>query len=178
MAGHTGIFKRQDKHDGRWCSCPTIDGKRRWFYGETEQEVQDLVDEARYQAKRGWIVMGTRQTVEQFLMEWLAGKTRVREGTHVMYSVHVRNALPEIGAPRLTKLSLRHLQVCCAEVGKTHAPRTIQTMHAVLHQAFEYAVRSDLLARNPADGVELPEVPRFDMQTLTREQVRILVEGC
>jgi integrase len=177
MATRTRIFKRQDRHDGRWASCPTIEGKRRWFYGQTEQEVQDQVDEARYLAKRGRIIVGTSQTVEHFLEEWLAGKTGVRESSHTMYEIHIRNVLPSIGAIRLTKLTPRHLQLCYAELGTTRAPRTILTMHAILHQAFERAVKWDLLARNPADGVELPKATRSEMRTLSREQLRILIDG-
>lgn len=176
MAKYKGVFERDD---GRWAACPTIDGKRRWFYGRTEEEVQEQVDEARYLAKRGRIVLGTRQTVEQFLEEWLAGMKppRIRERSYIMYGGHIRRALPTIGAIRLTKLTSRHLQLFYADLGETHAPATIRAMHAVLHQALEQAVRWDLLVRNPADGVQLPKREQAERLTLTRDQVRVLLEG-
>lgn len=175
MARRTGIFTRDD---GRYAACPVIEGKRRWFYGHTEHEVREKIDEARYLARRGLILIGTNQTVEQFLTEWLAGKAPplVRESTHRMYGVHIRRALPAIGAFRLTKLKARHLQVCYADINQTHAPRTVHTMHRVLHQAFSQAVQWDLLAKNPAAGVKLPKIPRTERAILSREQVRILLD--
>jgi integrase len=179
MARYDGVTKRED---GRWQKCRTIEGKRRYFYGRTPQEALDKANEAAHLAKRGRIVMSTRQTVEQFLQEWLAGiQPRVRENTHENYGAHIRRALramPELGAMRLIKVSPRHLQACYAELSEQkYAARTIRATHAVLREAFEQAVDWDILARNPARKVRLPKIEDEPMGTLSAEQVRSLVEG-
>ena len=40
------------------------------------------------------------------------------------------------------------------------APKSIRNLHTGLHAALARAVRHRLIPRNPADGVELPSVPR------------------
>ncbi|NTU80721.1 MAG: site-specific integrase [Chloroflexales bacterium] len=56
-------------------------------------------------------------------------------------------------------------------------PKTVRNAHARLHKAYEVAVRNGYVARNPAAAIELPPVPKPDIQPLTVEQVQILLKA-
>lgn len=49
--------------------------------------------------------------------------------------------------------------------------------HRVLHRALEQAVRWQLIPRNPADAVEPPRARRPEIQALTEDQVRAMLEA-
>lgn len=57
------------------------------------------------------------------------------------------------------------------------SPKYVQNMRAVLHAAFEQAVRDGLLERNPVDAVRRPRAPRREMHFLTPEQARCLLQA-
>ncbi len=53
----------------------------------------------------------------------------------------------------------------------------VQFIHAVLHQALENAVKWNVVPRNVTKLVSLPRVERYDAQTLTVEQAKLLLEA-
>jgi integrase len=174
-----GIFKH--KATGRWAACPTIDGQRRWFYGRTPEEVEEQVDEARHRARHGRLISLTRLTVEQWLKEWLETMQppRLEQHSYDVYSGHIKRVLSTetpLGAIRCRHLMPRHLQLCYAELGKRYSANTIRQMNAVLHEAFERLVVQEMLDRNPINGVDLPKARKQTRRSLSREQVRTLLD--
>jgi integrase len=57
------------------------------------------------------------------------------------------------------------------------SPKTVREHHAVLREALDWAVRMQLIDRNPATVVSPPRVERNEMQVLDREQVQRLLEA-
>jgi integrase len=60
------------------------------------------------------------------------------------------------------------------------APKTVRNTHGTVHKALSDAVKRGVLARNPADHVELPRAERPDTQTWAADELRrflIHVEG-
>jgi integrase len=55
--------------------------------------------------------------------------------------------------------------------------RTVQYIHTVLQRALRAAVNDDLIARNPCEAVDPPQVKREERQSLNRDQVRALFEA-
>ncbi len=49
--------------------------------------------------------------------------------------------------------------------------------HAVLHSAFEQAVRWNMIPRNPTDATRPPRIVRKEMQILSRDQVQLLLDS-
>ena len=56
------------------------------------------------------------------------------------------------------------------------APRLRQMVYTLLHTALRDAVKTGLLARNPAAAVDRPRVPRKEIRALDPAQVRTLLE--
>src|SRR5512143_3300818 len=88
------IFQRKD---GRWCASVSLgykDGKlqRKCYYGATQKEVSDKLDEGRANLKRGIAPVIGRQTLAQFLETWLSDcvKSRLRLSTFSSYDQQVR----------------------------------------------------------------------------------------
>jgi integrase len=57
------------------------------------------------------------------------------------------------------------------------APKSIRGLHVAVHSGFERAVRRRLLARNPADGVELPAAPRRRRLAIDVADLQALLAG-
>ena len=55
-------------------------------------------------------------------------------------------------------------------------PKTIITIHGVLHKALDDAVRWNLVARNVSDSVSLPRLIRSEIQPLSKDQAQKLLE--
>lgn len=52
----------------------------------------------------------------------------------------------------------------------------VRAIHAVLHRSLEHAKRIKLVASNVCDGVELPRNEQHEIQPLTPEQARLLLQ--
>ena len=172
------IFQRSD---GRWCGQLNIGwegGKRRrkYIYGTTAAEVQDQLLKARADRAAGLPVAVERQTVAQFLRDWLENsvKPSVRPLTHEQYSQHVKLYLaPLLGHHGLIKLAPQHVRAFLGrKLEDGLSPRTVQLSLVILRKALGQAVKDGLLGRNVAKLVDGPRVGRFESQTLSPEQAR------
>ncbi|TME06192.1 MAG: site-specific integrase [Chloroflexi bacterium] len=162
------------------CTSITLENrKRKYFYGETRKEVQEKLKVALHQQQQGTLVVGPKQTVEQFFTHWLEDvhKANVRVSTYKRYQNLLRlHFLPVLGQYQLVKLSPQHIQALYAQKLKEGlSPRTIRFLHAVLHKAFDHAVRLSYLPRNICDMVELPRSEKYEYHPLTLEQIQQLL---
>jgi len=81
--------------------------------------------------------------------------------------------LPAFTLSALTAQDLRKLYAARLAAGAS--PTTVRQLHAVLHHAFEDAMRDGLVGRNVADLVTPPRAAVHEMQTLSPEQARALL---
>jgi integrase len=187
MAGRRGhgegsIYK--DK-DGRWRGVLDLGWqggrrKRKYFSGATRRDVQQQLDEARRQHEHGTLATGPRQTVEQFLVHWLEAvqRPKVEPSTYAREEGIVRHHLvPAFGKRPLVKLTPPEIQAYYAYALATSAPSTLRLYHAVLHGALDVAVKWGLIARNPADLVEPPKVPKKEHVVLDEAPARAFLRA-
>jgi integrase len=57
------------------------------------------------------------------------------------------------------------------------APATVHKQHVVLHKALKAAVTDGLIPRNGAAGLKLPRITREEIDPLTEEESRLLLEA-
>jgi integrase len=176
--GEGSIYQRSD---GRWAASISLEGgKRKTFYGKTRKEVQEQLKTALYDQQQGKLMTAPRQTVQQFLTHWLEDvhKPAVRVRTYVRYEMQLRrHVLPALGGIQLSKLTVQHVQKFYSQtLQKGLSPQSVRLLHAMLHKAFDYAVRVDLLPRNVCDNVSLPRVEKRETRTLSLEQALRLIE--
>ena len=176
--GEGSVYTRAD---GRYSGFITLEnGKRKYFYGKTEKEVLKKVRQAIYERDQGTLATGPQQTVKQLLEYWLekVHKFHIRVSTYEEYAALMRkHIVPVIGHLRLQKLTVQHIHSLYAqklEEGLSSA--RVRGIHAVLHSALKYAVRTNLVARNVSDMVGLPSIQKHEMQPLEPGQAQALLE--
>src|SRR5205823_3473365 len=114
---------------------------RRWrkaIYGKTRREVHEKLGAAIRAKQRGLPIAQERQTVEEFLSQWLEAKRgKIRPRTWQRYEQYVRiHALPTIGRLPLVGLAPEHIQQLLdrrLEQGVSAA--TVHHLRAVLRTA-------------------------------------------
>ena len=175
--GEGSIYQRSD---GRWAASLTLEGrKRKTFYGKTRKEVQEKLRVALHEQKQGTLATGQQQTLKQYLEHWLeVHKQAIRLTTFVRYrSIVNKHLIPVLGHILLQKLTPLKIQdLYTQKLNEGLVPKTVITIHGVLHKALDDAVRWNLVARNVSDAVSLPRLIRSEIQPLSREQAQKLLE--
>jgi integrase len=176
--GEGSIYQRKD---GRWTASITLENrKRKYFYGETRKEVQEKLKVALHQQQQGTLATGPKQTVKQYLDQWLeeVHKPTIRLSTYLNYRRYLdRYILPALGQIQLQKLTAQQVQALYARKQKEGiVPGTIRFIHAILHKAFDQAVRWKLVAHNVCDEVTPPRNEKHEIKPLTKEQAQKLLE--
>lgn len=178
--GEGSIYQR--KEDNKWVGSITLEnGKRKVFYGKTRKEVQEKMKVALREQQQGTLLTTSRQTVEQFLTDWLeqTHKRSVRPRTYERYkeAIHL-HIIPMLGHHQLQKLTAQQVQAFYAKKqDEGLAPATVIYYHSVLHNALKTAVKWGLVSRNVCDLVSPPRKERYEIQPLTVEQVQQLIKA-
>ncbi|HXH21274.1 MAG TPA: site-specific integrase [Dehalococcoidia bacterium] len=180
--GHNegSIYRRKD---GRWTAVLTIEGgKRKYYYGRTRAEVQAKLASAAAGLNTGLTPPASeRLTLGQFLNGWLSDtvKPSVRPSTFRGYESKVRiHILPSLGKQPLAKLTPQKLEAFFNQKRMAGlAPQTVQHLRAIVRAALNDAVKWGLVGRNVAILVDGPRVPHRDIQPLSPDEARQLLEA-
>jgi integrase len=169
-------------------------GKRRqrWHSGyRTKRQAEDALSELVNGVKRGTYVAKTRQSLTEYVAEWLTAiEPTVRPSTHHSYARNLRlHVLPYLGGTPLHAVDAGMLNglyaTLLAEGRADHqsgglSPRSVRYVHTIAHRAFKDAVKWGRLARNPADAADPPRASssgRPESVTWTPEQLRRFLVG-
>lgn len=137
--------------------------------------------ETRRQVEAAAYVPPTRQTVAEFLDEWLEkdAKPNVKARTYERYqeivNVHLKPALGATRLDRLTPAAIAGLLVEKREAGLSG--RTCLHIYRVLHRALNVAVTWGLVGRNVCDAVRPPKADEEAPVGLSADQVEALLEA-
>ncbi|MGH8903791.1 MAG: tyrosine-type recombinase/integrase [Egibacteraceae bacterium] len=88
------------------------------------------------------------------------------------------HAVPAIGRVRLSKLAPQHLQRLYADrLTAGVSAQSVVHLHRTLHRALGQALKWGLVARNIATLVDPPRVARPEIEPLSAEEARRLLEA-
>ena len=181
-----------DRSRNRWIAAITVDSRlvRRTFGSEDEARAGLLALHAQLAAQT---VDVSRQTLREYLVEWLADHVLVHrtKRTYEAYSGKLeKHVVPRLGNLRLQAVEPKHvrdLYTALLNEGTTTrhkvpkrvplSPTTINHVHLILHTAFAWAVRDGRLASNPCDRVHVPQKATYDATTFDDEQVPVLLSA-
>ena len=174
--------------DGLWRGRMMVgykaDGKadRRVVYGKTRAEVQRKLRDLKRKAEEGLLSDAAvgRDTVAIYIARWLeVVKTTIRPSTWERYADLLRlHVVPTLGKYKLTDLRPDVLQrLYAAKLAAGLAPRTVHHIHAVLHAAFEQAMRWGYVSRNVIDVVAPPKVPRVELHPPTPDELARVLDS-
>jgi integrase len=162
--------------DGRWVARITLEsGKRKNFYAKTRQEASRLLASALRDLDKGLLVVGDKQTVQQYLMTWLPIiKPTLRDSTWIRYEELVRlHIIPTLGPIVLSRLTPQHLNMLYAQkLAEKLSPTTVRYIHVTLHKALEDAMRAGLVQRNVSDLDTPPRKAKRQLEVFTADQAR------
>jgi integrase len=165
-----------------WVATLTVPGtrKRLEYQGRTRALAVKKREEAKTElAKKGRLHTG-RQTVGQFLEEWLESKEAgVKASTFAAYEHYTRaHLIPGLGKIRLTKLTPEDVEKFMrTKLAAKMAPQTVRHLRAILRHALNIAIRRGRLSLNPAQLVDPPRVPKKKQRRLTADQARTLLSS-
>lgn len=166
------------------------DGHRRqkWHAGfRTKKLAEKAMAETLSELQKGTYVEPSRQTLGQYLRDWLDGtKGSLRKSTWSSYRMNVeRHIIPALGSlllQNVTPMSLNVFYAQLLEAGHRHggglSRQTVSYVAMILKRALSAAVRQNLLARNPADGADPPR-PRSErkMSTWSPDELRSFLQS-
>lgn len=180
--GHGEGTIYRDK-DGSWRAALSLSseegGGRKYFRGQTRQEVQRKLAAARRAQEDGLGQVPERQTVAQYLAWWLeAIKPTMDYGAWKRHSEFVRlHITPAIGQTRLAALSAQQVQALYADrLSSGLSSSTVHHLHATVHKALKDAERLRLVARNVSTLVNVPRMAESEIHPLTREEAHLLLD--
>ena len=190
--GEGSIRKRAD---GRWEGRYTAGyhpetGKRiiKNVLGKTQAECKAKLSAA-MEATRGIDVSRADEyTVAIWLRSWyeIYAKPNIRISTANRYQLMVEQyTIPRIGSIKLTKLTSHDLQKLYKDLMENGridrksghgnpglSSTTVRSLHLMLHNAFERAVKERLIPRNPTEDCIAPKIQKFEMQILQPEHIK------
>jgi len=154
--------------------------KRRYVSGKTRQECARKLTKAMSDRDGGLVFDAGSLTVGEYLNRWLKDvKDTVRESTYErndqLVRLHIR---PALGRIKLKALTIAHARWFYRErLNSGLAPATVHKIHIVLHKALKAAVADGLTPRNVAAGLKLPRITREEIDPLSPEETRRLLDA-
>lgn len=163
-------------------------------YGSTRDDARKKLMKLIPQSDQGILVASAAWSVAEYLNYWLRDVVlqERRPKTYQGYEDVVRlHLIPGIGSKRLAKLTVQDVRIfltrtrqecqccengwdakrseprCCARghcCESRLSPRMVQSIHAVLRNALESAVREEIIPRNAAKLVQIP-APQVQSQS-------------
>ena len=190
--GEGSIRKRSD---GRWEGRYTAGyhsetGKRiiKNVLGKTQAECKAKLSAALESVKGIDVSRADEYTVATWLRSWydIYAKPNIRVATADRYHLMVEQyTIPRIGNIKLTKLTAHDLQKLYKELMENGridrksghgnpglSSTTVRSLHLMLHNAFERAVKERLIPRNPTEDCIAPKIQKFEMQILQPEHIK------
>ena len=190
----------RQRKDGRWEGRYTAGynsetGKRtiKNVLGKTQTECKAKLAAAMEATKGVDVSRADEYTVATWLRSWydIYAKPNVRVATADRYHLMIEQyTIPRIGSIKLTKLTAHDLQKLYKELmesGRTRgksghgnpglSSTTVRSLHLMLHNALNRAVKERLILRNPTEDCIAPKVQKFEMQILQPEHIKTYLDA-
>lgn len=178
--GEGTVCKRKDGRFEAAAYVHTPTGIRRVRrYAATRTEAEAILVELRNKNKSGLLSNTREQKLGDYLDYWLTiTKSKLRPNTHAGYESIVRLYLkPGLGNKCLAKLSVADVQSHIQSQLKLGASnRTIQKQRLVLSTALKRAEHEEIISRNVARLVEIPQYRPKEITPWNANQLRIFLD--
>jgi len=178
VKGEGSVYRRKD---GR-CMGEYVDanGKKRYVSGKTKPEVRQKLRKLLEDRDAGIAHDSKGLTVERYMDRWLESiQDKVRPGTYKPYEAIVRlHIKPTLGSTKLDKLTALQLEKLYRQkLNEGLSARRVRYIHVTVHKALKDAVRLQLLSRNVADAAIPPRPVKQEIEPLTQDQMRSLLDA-
>lgn len=178
------VVKKRERWYIKYYLCKDENGKwkQKWEGSwETKREAEKVLRSRIDELENSFERKEDKSTVAVFLNYWLDNSCRPNLAPNTLrgYEVNINNhIIPYIGNIQLARLSPHDIQKLYQTLAaKGLSGTSIRYVHNNLHKALGYAVKSQLISRNPADMVDAPRVNQTEVCPLTPEQVKTLLRA-
>ena len=190
-SGEGSIRKRSDgRWEGRYVAGHDEAGKpiRRNVLGKTQAEVKEKLKAALEEAGKVDVARAEEYTVGAWALNWykLYAEPNIRDSTRRSYEALLRQrVLPALGDIPLKKLTAREIQTLYNDtkehgrIRKEQKDRNpglsasyVRSLHTLLHECLERAVKEHLILRNPCDDCIPPKLQKQEMHILPQEDIQ------
>lgn len=144
----------------------------------TRDDAKEYATAKMRQRDLGQLLEPQRVTVEEYLEMWLdkSAKLKLTEGTHSDYKKTIKRYIDPIKNIKLIELKNTDIQKLYGDMPT--GARTIRYLNNILNSAFKQAIVWNYLRKNPCDGVTVPVYRAKEVDTLTVEEVKKMLEHC
>lgn len=181
--------------DGRWQARATkgfnASGNQqfKYFSSKTRQGALQKLNEFLEQKRKGTFVEAESWSLGDWLDYWykhyVVGKTRTstRVNDESIIKHHIKPALGRVKLKDLRGINIQPFYNQLLIDGRVDkkgglSAKTIKNIHVVLHRALEQAMKNELIMRNPLYSVSLPRAVKKEIQILSPEEQKRLLEVC
>ena len=169
------MAKYKKRKDGRYMTHVQIGTddsgkmKRKTLYGRTIRELEEKVAETRKQVAQGILILNDSLLLSKWAIEWLETyKNNTPYNTKAQYKNALKaHIIPALGDLKLSDIRAHHIQKLINEKNSEGHLRTAQVIFLTINQIMKKAVNSNLIARNPAETVEMPPNVKPQKRALT-----------
>lgn len=190
-----GMVRKRE--DGRWEGRIVVGHKEsgepifRYLSAKTQKELLKKLHQNIEEYQDVDLSENSKMPLGQWLDRWLEeyAAPSVRPSTIEGYRGYVeRNIKPYLGDKQVGKITREDVQKLYRELQKSGRKElhpeygyqlsgaTIRRIHGVFHQAMDAAVRENLIARNPTEGITLPKKKTAPKQILNDDQLERFME--
>ncbi len=191
-----GMVRKRE--DGRWEGRIVIGHKEsgepifRYLSAKTQKELLKKLHQNIEEYRDVDLSENSKMPLGQWLDRWLEeyAAPSVRSSTLEGYRGYIeRNIKPYLGDKPVGKVTREDVQKLYRELRKNGRKElhpeygyqlsgaTIRRIHGVFHQAMDAAVRENLIARNPTEGITLPKKKTAPKQILNDTQLERFMEA-
>ena len=190
-----GMVRKRE--DGRWEGRIVIGHKEsgepifRYVSAKTQKDLLKKLHQSIEEYRDVDLNENSKMPLGQWLDRWLEeyAVPTVRPSTLEGYQGYIdRNIKPYLGDKPVSKITREDVQKLYRELQKNGRKEfhpeyghklsgaTIRRIHGVFHQAMDAAVRENLIARNPTEGITLPKKKTAPKQVLNDAQLERFME--
>jgi integrase len=175
--GEGSVFRRSD---GRWVMQIWLGDKYKQTYVKSEKEGYAKLKVAQRELEQGTFPTQPDQLLKQYLEYWLEeiSKPTVKVSTYVKYRKLIHSyIIPALGSVKLQKLTPQQVNALYRQKEKDGLqPKTINSIHGVLHKALDDAIKWGYVSRNVCDVVSPPRLVKSERPFLALDQAKKLLE--
>jgi integrase len=148
---------------------------RQSIYGKTQKEVSDKLRNLSIQYGTGDVFDAASMTFKEWVNYWLENykKLNLKPKTYEVYDrfIKLHIATSSIGQTTLRKITPMQIQRLVNDKFKSGlSSSSVRKMFNIINQALQKACDSDMLQKNPASTVELPEHSQKEIKVFTMEE--------
>ena len=151
------------------------------IFGQTKKEIRQKMQQLIIDVDNGNYREPSNLTVQEWMAEWMETfcKKKVKQYTYTSYDTIIRNHInPYIGALRLEAVRGIDIQRMYNDLSdRGSAPKTVKNIAAVMHKAFNVAIKQDLIDTNPCDKADIPAAIQREIKPLADAEIPAFLEA-